>query len=164
MLGQLPIECITPGPVFEKIGVDYAGPVLIKYGHVRKPSIVKAYICVFVSPTVKAVHLELVTDLTSVAFIASLRRFIARRGIPTLIWSDHGTNFTGAACEVKDLYKFLQDAKTQESIADFLSIHTITWKFIPQPAPHFGGLWEATVKSMKMHLRRIVGELSQTHI
>ena len=77
MLGQLPPERITPGSVFDKVGIDYAGPVLIKYGYVRKPTIVKAYICVFVSLSVKAVHLELVTDLTADAFIASLRRFVA---------------------------------------------------------------------------------------
>ena len=73
MLGQLPVERITPGSVFDKVGVDYAGPVLIKYGHVRKPTIVKFYICVFVSLSVKAVHLELVTDLTSEAFIVCLK-------------------------------------------------------------------------------------------
>lgn len=45
LMGQLPLERVTPGNVFEKVGVDYAGPVLIKYGMVRKPTIVKAYIC-----------------------------------------------------------------------------------------------------------------------
>lgn len=73
---------LIPGPVFDKTGLDYAGPLHIKYGYVRKPTIVKAYVCVFVSLTVKAVHLELVTDLTSEAFLACLRRFIARRDIP----------------------------------------------------------------------------------
>ena len=72
MLGQLPIERLTPGPVFDKVGVDYAGPFLTKYGHVRKPTAVKSYACVFVSLTVKAVHLELVSDLTTDAFIACL--------------------------------------------------------------------------------------------
>ena len=76
MSGQLPIERLTPGPVFNKVGVDYAGPLLIKYGHVRKPTIVKSYICVSVSLTVKAVHLELVSDLTTDAFIACLQRFL----------------------------------------------------------------------------------------
>lgn len=47
----------------------------------------KAYVCVFVL-MVRAVHLELISDLTSDAFIACLRRFISCRGIP---WSDHGT-------------------------------------------------------------------------
>ena len=96
MLGQLPPEQITPDSVFERVGIDYAGPFLVKYGSVRKSTVVKAYLCIFVSLTVKAVHLELVSDLTSEAFIAALRRFIARRGYPTLLWSDHGTNFVGA--------------------------------------------------------------------
>ena len=94
--GQLPPERINPGAVFQRVGVDYAGPFNVKYGSFRKPTIVKAYVCLFVSLTIKAVHLEVVSDLTSEAFIAALRRFISRRGLPTLIWSDHGTNFVGA--------------------------------------------------------------------
>lgn len=85
MLGQLPIERITPGHVFDKVGVGYTGPVYIKYGYVRRPTVVKAYICVFVSLSVKAVHLELVSDLTANAFIAALRCFISHHGKPTLI-------------------------------------------------------------------------------
>ena len=79
MMGQLPIERVTPDPIFSKTGVDYAGPVYIKQGYTRKPVVLKAYICVFVSLSVKAVHLELVSDLTSESFIACLRRFISRR-------------------------------------------------------------------------------------
>lgn len=60
MLGQLPVERITPGCIFEKVSVDYTGPVYVKVGKVRKPTFVKAYICLFVSLSVKAVHLELV--------------------------------------------------------------------------------------------------------
>ena len=162
MFGQLPIERITPGPVFDKVGVDYAGPVLIKYGHVRKPTIVKSYICVFVSLTVKAVHIELVSDLTTEAFLACLRRFISRRGCPSLLWSDHGTNFVGAAREMKDLFKLLRNGRTQDTITNFLSSRNIEWKFIPPRAPHFGGLWEAAVKSTKTHLKRIVGSVKLT--
>ena len=82
LLGQLPIERITPDLIFDKVGV---GPVYIKHSHIRKPVIVKAYICVFVSLAVKAVHLELTSDLTTDAFIASLRRFMSHRGKPSLI-------------------------------------------------------------------------------
>ena len=163
MLGQLPPERITPGPIFDKVGIDYAGPVLIKYGYVRKPTVVKAYVCVFVSLTVKAVHLELVTDLTTDAFIACLRRFISRRGCPSLIWSDNGTNFVGAANGIKELFVFLKNQETQDKISSYLTNQNITWKFIPQRSPHFGGLWEAAVKSMKYHLRRIVGDLKLTY-
>ena len=122
----------------------------------------KLYICVFVSLTVKAVHLEVVSDLTTEAFIACLRRFIARRGKPSLIWSDNGTNFIGAANEIKQLTQFLNQRATQGSISDFLSSQMIEWKFIPQRAPHFGGLWEAAVKSMKRHLRKVTGEVKLT--
>ncbi len=163
MLGQLPVERITPGSVFDNVGVDYAGPVSIKYGYVRKPTFVKAYICVFVSLSVKAVHLELVTDLTSEAFIACFKRFIARRGLPSLVWSDNGTNFTGAAREIKELYQFLQKQSTQDEVNHYLSDKGVTWRFIPQRAPHFGGIWEAAVKSTKTHLRRVLGEVKLTY-
>jgi len=99
--GQLPIERITPDSVFSRVGLDYAGPLQIKLGYVRKPTVLKAYVCIFVSLTIKAVHLELVSDLTTEAFIATLRRFIARRGKPSLLWSDHGSNFVGAVSELK---------------------------------------------------------------
>ena len=162
LLGQLPPERITPSSVFENVGVDYAGPFHIKYGSVRKPTIVKAYVCVFVCLSVKAVHLESVTDLTTDAFIAALRRFIARRGKPSLIWSDHGTNFVGAARELKELSEFLEHQKTQQVISQFSSTQGISWKFIPERAPNFGGLWESAVKSMKTHLRRIVSDVKLT--
>ncbi len=107
LMGQLLMERVTPDLTFSKVGVDYAGPLLIKRGHTRKPTVVMVYVAVFVSLLIKAIHLELVSDLTSEAFLACLRRFIARRGRPVLIWSDHGTNFVGAKRLLKDLYKFL---------------------------------------------------------
>ena len=88
--------------------MDYAGPVLIKLGAVCRLTVVKAYIAIFVSLTVKAVHLEAVSDLTIDAFLACLRRFVAHRGKPSLIWSDHGTNFVGGNHQLTDLYKVLR--------------------------------------------------------
>ena len=155
IMGQLPLERVTPGIIFEQVGVDYAGPVYIKLGRVRKPTIVKSYIGVFVAFSIKAVHLELISDLTSDAFIAALRRFIARRGKPHRIWSDHGSNFVGADRELAELAEFLENQKT--SISDFCSTQRIEWTYIPERAPHFGGLWESAVKSAKTHLKKIVG-------
>ena len=77
MMGQLSAERVTAGSVFDKVGVDYAGPVYTKVGSIRKP-----YVAVFVSLSVKAVHLEAVCDLTTDAFVACLRRFVAHRGNP----------------------------------------------------------------------------------
>ena len=107
MSGQLPLERIIPGIVFEHVGVDYADRLQVKYGMICRPVTVKAYICTFVSLTVKAVHLEAISDLTSEAFIAALRRFVAHRGSPTLICSDNGTNFVGANHELKEMHGFL---------------------------------------------------------
>lgn len=159
-MGQLPTERVTAGSMFDKVGVDYAGPVYTKTGSVRKPILVKTYIAMFVS---LSVHIEAVTDLTTEAFLAGPRRFVARRGKPILIWSDHGTNFVGAARLLTELQEFLHRRETQEAVTSFCASQGITWEFIPERAPHFGGLWEAAVKSMKRHLRCIVGNTNLTY-
>ena len=78
-MGQLPPHRITPSDLFSTVGVDCAGLFLVKRGNPRKPVMVKNYLCVFVDFAVKAVYLELVTDLTAEAFVATLRRFVSRR-------------------------------------------------------------------------------------
>ena len=137
MLGQLPIERVTPDVVFDRVGVDYAGPIYVKYGYVRKPTVVKAYVCIFVSLSVRAVHLELVSDLSSEAFIACLRRFVSRRGLPNLIWSDHGTNFVGAARELKELSEFLNNQKSQVSYLRILLIGQHRMEIHSETCPTF---------------------------
>ena len=106
----------------------------------RKRNFTKGYVAVLVSLSVKAVHLEPVMDLTTSAFIATLRRLITRRGIPSNMWSDNGTNFVGALKELKELIR-------SPEVADLCTHQRIDWKFIPEYAPHFGGLWEAAVRS-----------------
>ena len=63
----------------------------------------------------------------------------------------------GANNEIKQLYAFLKQQDNQKAIADHCSQLMIQWKSIPEHSPHFGGLWEATVKSTKSHLRKIMG-------
>ena len=82
--------------------------------------------CAYLCHSVNAVHLETVTYLTTDAFVASLRRFIARCGKPSCIWSDHGTNFVGATREIKELLDFLKHQKTQGTISDFCSSQGIS--------------------------------------
>lgn len=118
----------------------------------------------YASLSLKVVHLELVSDLSTDAFVASLRRFVARRGKPMLIWSDHGSNFLGAARELRELVQFLELQKTQNLISEFCSLQNIQWKMIPEHAPHFGGIWESAVKSMKTHLCRIVSTVKLTTV
>ncbi|XP_041972782.1 uncharacterized protein LOC121728634 isoform X5 [Aricia agestis] len=102
---------------------------------------------------VKAVHLELVSDLTTEAYMAALNRFVARRGKPRSITSDNGTNFVGACNEI---YKFINSS----NVASEMAQEGIEFIFTPAYSPHFNSLAEAAVKSTKKHLKRL---LNQTH-
>ena len=64
----------------------------------------------------RAVHLELVSDISTPAFLAALRRFIARRETVTKIHSDNGTNFKGAANELNKLYELFNSTDHQQGI------------------------------------------------
>ncbi|XP_065075090.1 uncharacterized protein LOC135698873 [Ochlerotatus camptorhynchus] len=101
----------------------------------------------------KAVHLELVGDLSSEAFIAALKRFVARRGKPIALFCDHATNFKGTDRELRDLCKQLNDQQLRLKVASFCAESSIQFNFIPANAPTFGGLWEAAVKAFKHHFR-----------
>ncbi|XP_062712488.1 uncharacterized protein LOC134289857 [Aedes albopictus] len=147
---------ITPSRPFSVTGVDFAGPVYMKAIH-KRASPTKAYISVFVCFVTKAVHLELVSDLSTPAFLNALRRFIARRGCPTHIHSDNGKNFEGARNALHELYQMLQREKASGFIATHCSSQGIQWHMTPPKAPHFGGLWEAAVKVAKKHMYRQLG-------
>ncbi|XP_018400958.1 PREDICTED: uncharacterized protein LOC108771320 [Cyphomyrmex costatus] len=108
--------------------------------------------------TIKAVHLEVVSDLSSEGFIAALRRFIARRGLPQHIFSDNGTNFVGANNKLRELYVLFNSDDHRNIVDRFASERRITWHFIPPMAPHFGGLWESMVRLFKHHFKRVVGD------
>jgi hypothetical protein len=71
------------------------------------------------------------------------------------VFSDNGTNFVGAAKELSQLASLVQSQQHNSTVADDLSASGIQWKFHPPGAPHFGGLWEAGVKSVKYHLHRM---------
>ena len=156
LLGQLPSARIEPNFVFLHTGLDMAGPYFIRKGHTRRPVVVKCYLIIFVCFCTKAVHLELVSDATKESFIASLERFTSRRSTPLHLYSDHGPNFMGARNELLKYYKMINSTQWQESIQSYAFEYEITWHTIPQATPHFGGLWEAAVKSAKYHLRKIV--------
>lgn len=157
LMGQLPPCRATPAPPFTTTGADFAGPFTLRKGHTRKPVWISGYVCLFVCLTTKSVHLELVMDLTSEAFLAALRRFIARRGRPTTFFTDNGTNFVGARRELEAVYRLLDTPEASESLSQFLTDQRITWKHSPARSPHFGGIWEAGIKQMKTLLFKTLG-------
>lgn len=110
----------------------------------------KSYICVIVCMSTKAIHLEVVSDLSAQALLAALRRFFARRGLPSDIFSDNGKNFKGVANHFKQIFQIIRS----EAVQNFAANCHVNWHFISPYSPHFGGLWEAAVKLTKNHLQR----------
>ncbi|XP_067205335.1 uncharacterized protein [Linepithema humile] len=160
-MGQLPPERLTPARPFLHSGVDYAGPLHLKNWKGRNSRTYKAWIALFVCLSTSAVHLELVTDCSSDAFIAAYKRFTSRRGICVTLISDCGTNLKGADFELQNLFSAF--SKELSQLASLLANDGTQWKFNPPSAPHFGGKWEAGVKSVKYHLRRVIGNQLLTY-
>ncbi|XP_045462357.1 uncharacterized protein LOC123672321 [Harmonia axyridis] len=150
-MGNLPDFRVSQLKAFSVVGLDYAGPFAITLGKIRGAKTHKAYICLFVCMATKCIHLELASDMTCEIFISALRRFIARRGRCDCIISDCGTNFTSASREIGTLMK--QAAERE----------TIKFKFNPPGSPHFAGMAEAGVKSVKTHIHRVVGQQIMTY-
>ncbi|XP_050452147.1 uncharacterized protein LOC126851851 [Cataglyphis hispanica] len=159
LMGDLPRLRVTPARPFLRTGVDYAGPIQLRTTKGRGHRSYKAFVAVFVCLSTKAVHLEVVSDYSADAFLAALKRFTARRGLCRSLHSDCGTNFVGADAQLRAFFAASNPAQRQ--IADQLATDRIHRDFNPPSAPHFGGLWEAAVKSLKHHLRRVLGESSQ---
>lgn len=152
IMSQLPKNRTQLEFPFLHSSVDLAGPILIADRKGRGCKLLKSYLCIFVCLAVKAVHLELVTDLSKEAFMAALRRFISRRGKPKTITTDNGTNFVGA---FNEMHSFISQSASE------LADEGIKFLFTPAYSPHFNGMAEAAVRSTKYHLRRI---LNSTHL
>ncbi|XP_058828507.1 uncharacterized protein LOC131688322 [Topomyia yanbarensis] len=106
----------------------------------------------------KAVHIELAVDLSTQAFINVLKRFVARRRVPTQIHSDNATNFIGANSALHELYVLFNQRDMKQALSDYCLPQEIKWHFIPARSPEFGGVWEAGIKSTKRHIKRVVGD------
>ncbi|XP_025995820.2 uncharacterized protein LOC105202869 [Solenopsis invicta] len=162
IMGSLPISRVTPSRPFANTGVDFCGPIYVRERRGRGAKRVKAYVAVFICMAVKAVHLEVVSDLTTDAFLNAFKRFISRRGKPTNVYSDNGTNFIGANRELEKCLELFRSEQSKRKILDHGALEKIKWHFIPARAPHFGGLWEAAVKACKTHFYKTAAEAAMT--
>jgi hypothetical protein len=160
IMGNLPSHRVKASWPFTNCGVDFGGPIFLKIGRIRSKKTTKAYICLFVCFSTKTIHLELVSDLTAANFLNGLKRFIARRGMVANIYSDNATNFVGAQRDLRDV--FLAD-EFGNIVLRHLAEFNINWHFIPARSPHFGGLWEAGIKAVKGHIKRVIGQTSLTY-
>ncbi|XP_015118378.1 uncharacterized protein LOC107042025 [Diachasma alloeum] len=159
-MGQLPATRVSPARAFLHTGVDYAGPFAILKWRPTNAQPGSVHIAVFVCFTTSAVHLQLVNRQTTEAFLGAYKRFTGRRGIPAVMYSDNATTFVGAADQLERLYH--QASKENQRVQAALATNGTQWSFSPPRAPHFGGKWEAAVKSTKHHLKRVLGTTTLT--
>ncbi|GFV69566.1 integrase catalytic domain-containing protein [Trichonephila clavipes] len=142
---SLPKDRISNSKIFQVVGVDLAGPLHLKDRR-------KSWVVLFTCAVFRAVHFELITSLSTAAFLQSLRRFISRRGRPTIIYSDNGTNFVGSNSALNSI--------DWDVVISKANIQKIKCKFNPPSAAWWGGFWERRIQMLKQILRKMLGRAS----
>ena len=146
IMAPLPAFRVSEAPPFSTVGIDFAGPLYCK----TKKGMTKCYIALFSCGITRAIHLELVYDLSTPTFICCLRRFCARRGTPSIIVSDNARTFKAA-------HKLLKKLKTDQTFEGFIGNKRIEWKFNLERSPWWGGHFERMVGQVKRCLRKVLG-------
>ncbi|XP_039524444.1 uncharacterized protein LOC120477094 [Pimephales promelas] len=121
--------------------MDCFGPFYTKQG--RKTH--KRYGLLFTCLCSRAVHVEMLEDMTTDAFINALRCFLAIRGAVRHIRSDQGTNFMGARNELK---KALREV-SKERVAAYLAEKQCDFCLNAPSSSHAGGVWERQIRTVK---------------
>lgn len=151
---DLPSNRVSDDPPFTHIGLDFAGPLYVK-GASRNSQDSdsdsnKVYVCLFTCASTRAVHLELTRGLNVQDFLLAFRRFASRRGLPATIQSDNAKTFQSSSKEIRKI------ARSPE-VWRYLTDNRITWNFIVEKAPWWGGYWERLVRSIKSPIKKVIG-------
>ena len=152
---DLPEQRVSDDPPFTYTGVDFAGPIYTKDTIVTDKGENKAYVCLFTCASTRAVHLELTRKLSTEAFLLAFQRFTSRRGLPVTLIFDNARNFKNAANQVATINR-------SSDVHSYLANQGMTWSFIVEKAPWWGGFWERMVRTVKRALRKTIGRNSLT--
>ena len=136
---------------FAVTGVDFTGPLYVR----SESSETKCYICLFTCAVTRAVHLEVVSDLTERSFLQAFRRFASRKSLPYHMISDNASTYLAAADELKQLFQ-------SPSLKESLSRQGVEWQFIPKRAPWYGGFWERLIGLTKKAIKKTLGRALST--
>ena len=128
---------------FCNIGLDYAGPLYVR--DTVKADAKKVYILLFTCASSRAVHLELVPDMKSSAFIRAFERLVSRKGVPKFVISDNFKTFKST------------------QVKSFLAQQGIQQHFILPASPWWGGFYERLVRSVKLSLKKSLGRSLLTY-
>ncbi len=139
----LPLNRVKDAEVFEVVGVDLAGPLILKNGG-------KAWFVIFTCGIYRAVHFELVKKISTAAFICALEKFCEKYRRPAIIYSDNGTNFRGT----ENLFRKID----WSLVSNPEKVKKIEWRFNPVTSSWWGGWWERLIRTAKDLLKRTVGK------
>ena len=158
-MADLPKERLVPyHPSFTFTGLDFFGPFYVK----RTRSVIKVYGCIFVCFNSRAVHIEDVSSLETGTFILALRRFISVCGCPKEIWSDNGTNFTGAERELQRSVRELNEEQIRRELhsygVEWFRYMLPRWRFQPPTASHMSGVWERLIRSVRKAMNAVLSK------
>ena len=152
-MASLPNFIVSAGnPPFTYVGLDYLGPLYVKDEQTAKR---KNWVCLFTCLNVRAIHLELVEDMSSNSFLCCMRRFIGRRGTPKLVISDNASQIRSGASVIDKIW---MNSTNMEDIQSFVSNKGIQWKYIVDYAPWTGGFYERMVGMTKRALKKSLGK------
>ena len=140
-MADLPKERVDPSPPFTYCGMDCFGPYLVR----RARKEIKRYGLLFTCLCSRAIHIEMLEDMTTDAFINALRCFIAIRGAVRTILSDQGTNFVGARNEFKRALQEIDESR----IAQYLAEKQCELCMNTPDSSHAGGVWERQIRTVK---------------
>ena len=141
-MANLPDDRLTPGPPFSSVGVDVFGPWQVITRRTRGGAAhSKRWAVLFTCLTTRAIHIEVIEEMSSSCFINALRRFTALRGPVTILRSDRGTNFVGCTDQLKIDAINVEDDKVQPHLYNSGTV----WKFNPPHSSHMGGVWERMI-------------------
>ena len=149
----LPEFRVKEEPPFTYVGIDFVGPLYVK--NLNSPQ-QKIWICLYTCWVTRAIHLDLVPDLTTNAFLRCFRRFTARRGRPSLVVSDNGRTFKPAAREITRIFN-------DPGVKQHFAREHMKWTFNLEKAPWWGGVFERLVKSVKRCLKKTISGARLTY-
>ncbi|GFW56335.1 integrase catalytic domain-containing protein [Trichonephila clavipes] len=124
----------------------------------QKDNDAKQYILLITCAVTRSIHLELVGSMTTDTFLPAFRRFVARRGLYSMVISDNARTFKRAELELQQMWKVLNHA----DVKNFYSAHSIKWNCIVERAAWWGGLYERMMRSVKVALQKTLGRSSLT--
>ncbi|XP_065917547.1 uncharacterized protein [Dysidea avara] len=143
----LPLDRVKEGKPFDVTGVDFTGALHVKNNGTEE----KVYICLFTCGLSRAVHLEVVCDLSVETFLRAFRRFVSRKSLPQVMISDNASTYVSASKELEQIF-------TSDKLGKSLNAKGVRWKFIPKRAPWYGGFWERLIGITKTVLRKVLGK------